>query len=229
MPATARPSDAPMMPASASGVSTTRALPKRSTSPLVVRKTPPSLPTSSPSTMTRGSRSISSVRPLLIASTMLRCGISVPVPTKQLGALLKDTLGRALVNVVEEVLWRRVRGSHGRLEGGFDLVADFLGHFGLAALIPQAQAAEVLLYPFDRIAQARFLVLVRILIARWVVGGVVKPHPVGHRFDERRAVSRSGPLNGGDRNVVDGHHVVAVDFDALEAVSSRAKREARCR
>src|SRR6266849_4574044 len=74
-PASARPRDAPMMLASARGVSTTRAPPNRSTSPLVVRNTPPSLPTSRPSTITRGSRSISSLRALLIASTMLRSGI----------------------------------------------------------------------------------------------------------------------------------------------------------
>src|SRR5665213_155352 len=138
MPARARPSDAPMMLASASGVSTTRAPPKRSTSPLVVRKTPPSLPTSSPSTMTRGSRSISSARPLLIAATMLRCGMSVRPPSKQLGALLKNALRRLLINVLEEVLGTGDRGGYSRLEGRLDLVGELLGHFGLAALIPQA-------------------------------------------------------------------------------------------
>src|ERR1700719_3569223 len=182
MPAKARPSDAPRMLASASGVSTTRAPPKRSTSPLVVRKTPPSLPTSSPSTMTRGSRSISSARPLLIASTMLRCGISVRPPSKQLGALLKDALRGVLINVLEEVLGTGERGCHGRLEGSLDLVAELLGHLCLAALVPQAQGGQVLLDPLDRVPPACFLVLVRVLITRRVVSGVVEAHAVGHRL-----------------------------------------------
>src|SRR5918999_1749660 len=60
MPPSARPSEAPTIEASASGVSKTRSGPNRSWSPRVTRKTPPSVPTSSPSTMTRSSRSISS-------------------------------------------------------------------------------------------------------------------------------------------------------------------------
>src|SRR5580692_7105130 len=47
-----------MMPASASGVSITRSAPNSSYRPLVARNTPPNLPTSSPSTTTRGSARI---------------------------------------------------------------------------------------------------------------------------------------------------------------------------
>ena len=43
------------MPASASGVSNTRRSPNRAASPSVTRKTPPSVPTSSPKTTTRSS------------------------------------------------------------------------------------------------------------------------------------------------------------------------------
>src|SRR5713226_4412010 len=131
MPARARPRDAPMMLASARGASTTRAPPKRSTNPLVVRKTPPSLPTSSPSTMTRGSRSISSVRALLMASTMLRC-TSVRLQVEQLGALPKHTLGRVLINVLKDIPGTSDRGCESGLQGRVDLVAELLGNDGLA-------------------------------------------------------------------------------------------------
>src|ERR1700674_3173865 len=136
MPARASPSDAPMMLASASGVSTTRAPPKRSTSPLVVRKTPPSLPTSSPSTMTRGSRSISSVRALLMASTMLRSGTSVGLQVEQLGALPKHALGRVLINVLEDIPGTGDRGCERGLQGRVDLAAELLGDDALALRIP---------------------------------------------------------------------------------------------
>ena len=55
---------------SAIGVSITRSSPKRFQSPSVTRKTPPLGPTSSPSTTTRSSRSISSVRHSRRACTM---------------------------------------------------------------------------------------------------------------------------------------------------------------
>ena len=56
-PRMASPTAVPMMPDSASGVSNTRSSPKSFCRPSVMRKTPPSLPTSSPMTMTLGSSS----------------------------------------------------------------------------------------------------------------------------------------------------------------------------
>src|SRR5512142_2591189 len=64
------PTALPRIPASASGVSTQRFSPKRSRRPAVARKTPPARPTSSPMTMTLSSRSSSTWKPSLIASTM---------------------------------------------------------------------------------------------------------------------------------------------------------------
>src|SRR6188472_607814 len=49
----------PRIPASASGVSTQRSAPKRSSRPAVARKTPPARPTSSPITSTESSRASS--------------------------------------------------------------------------------------------------------------------------------------------------------------------------
>src|SRR6185503_14140650 len=77
-PAIDRPTAVPRIPASASGVSTQRFGPKRSSSPAVARKTPPARPTSSPMTMTLSSRSISTWRASLTASTSVLLGIGVP-------------------------------------------------------------------------------------------------------------------------------------------------------
>src|SRR5205085_3988547 len=64
------PTAVPRMPASASGVSTQRSGPNLSRSPAVARKTPPARPTSSPITITLSSRSSSTWKQSLIASTM---------------------------------------------------------------------------------------------------------------------------------------------------------------
>src|SRR6478735_3657358 len=68
-PAMQRPTAELRIPASASGVSTQRSGPKRSRSPAVARKTPPARPTSSPITITSGSRSSSTWKASLTAST----------------------------------------------------------------------------------------------------------------------------------------------------------------
>src|SRR6476660_9468051 len=70
-PAMHRPTALPRIPASASGVSKQRSGPNVSRSPAVARKTPPARPTSSPRTITEGSRSSSTWNASLIASTML--------------------------------------------------------------------------------------------------------------------------------------------------------------
>src|SRR5260370_24543110 len=165
-----------MMLASASGVSTTRSAPKRSTSPLVVRKTPPSRPTSRPSTMTRGSRSISSARALLIASTMLRWGTSVSLPVEQLGALLQDALGRMLVDVGEEVRGAGSSRGAGELQRRLVFLTHLFGHFRLALLIPHAEARETPLDSLDPLPRSRPLLLLRGLVLRRVVAGVRGAH-----------------------------------------------------
>ena len=76
LPAMARPKAIPAMDDSASGVSITRASPNFARSPSVTRKTPPFLPTSSPSTITRSSRSISSVSAERSAATMFISSVS---------------------------------------------------------------------------------------------------------------------------------------------------------
>src|SRR2546428_7671993 len=65
-----RPTAAPRIPASASGVSTQRSGTKRSRNPAVARNTPPARPTSSPITSTSSSRASSTWNASLIASTI---------------------------------------------------------------------------------------------------------------------------------------------------------------
>src|SRR5262245_24313731 len=75
----ARPTAVPMMPDSASGVSMTRSSPKSFCSPSVIRKTPPSLPMSSPMSTTLESASMALRRPVLSALPIVSCSaMSVP-------------------------------------------------------------------------------------------------------------------------------------------------------
>src|SRR5476649_1281227 len=71
-----RPIAAPSIPASASGVSTQRFGPNRSSRPAVARKTPPARPTSSPITSTFPSRSSSVCSASLTASTRVSSAIA---------------------------------------------------------------------------------------------------------------------------------------------------------
>src|SRR3569833_4140114 len=71
----ARPTAVPRMPASASGVSTTRSSPKSFCRPSVIRKTPPSLPMSSPMSTTLASSSIARRSPRLSALPMVSVSV----------------------------------------------------------------------------------------------------------------------------------------------------------
>src|SRR5688572_7470225 len=90
-----RPTAAPMIPASASGVSKQRSGPKRSRSPAVARNTPPARPTSSPRIITFGSRPSSTWKQSLIASS------SVSSATAQLPELVVERRERLDMRVVQ--------------------------------------------------------------------------------------------------------------------------------
>src|SRR5215813_8707802 len=90
------PTEAPMMPASARGVSITRRPPKRRCSPSVTRKTPPSTPTSSPMMTMSGSRSISSSRARFSALTMLSFAMARSVRAVRGAESARPSRGRAL-------------------------------------------------------------------------------------------------------------------------------------
>src|SRR4029453_13378394 len=89
----------PMIPASASGVSTQRSAPYLSRSPAVARKTPPARPTSSPMTMTFSSRPSSTWKQSLIASTNVSSATEDP---PQLGEVGFERRGRVAERGPEE-------------------------------------------------------------------------------------------------------------------------------
>src|SRR5437868_7083527 len=149
MPYSARPTDVPMMPASASGVSTTRSAPKRSIRPSVARKTPPLRPTSSPSTRTRSSSVSATASASLMASTRVRLGMRLLLVAgglqvrPQLAALGLQYGRRRAVDVVEHGLGGRSRlGQRGGDGAGHALAHLLLQRF-LARAIPLPLALEV--------------------------------------------------------------------------------------
>src|SRR5690606_14765723 len=126
-----------MMPASASGVSRTRCSPKSFCRPSVIRKTPPSLPMSSPMSRTLSSRSMAARIPALSALAMvvrlavlagaappeevsvvvISCSSSVleaGLVGRELGGLALDQLVRVGIHVLEHLL---VPGVGHRLAG----------------------------------------------------------------------------------------------------------------
>src|SRR5512133_3229935 len=127
------PTAVPTIPPSVSGVAKTRSPPTASCSPCVARKTPPNLPTSSPSTTTSGSRRISVRSASFTAWMTFRVAMSgLLLPRRhpgirrdgraqllQLLPLLPQRLG---VHVGEEGLERRPRRQGLRLgDGPLDL------------------------------------------------------------------------------------------------------------
>src|SRR3954470_1232072 len=141
-PAMQRPTAEPRIPASASGVSTQRSGPKRSRRPAVARKTPPARPTSSPITSTSGSRSSSTWKASLTASTRVSSATEDPLQLREVGLVRRR---RFDVGVLEDE-----SGVGGRLGlGGGDPGAHQVGRFGTHGLGgfvgEQAQPLEVAL------------------------------------------------------------------------------------
>src|SRR5713226_4175182 len=108
------------MPDSASGVSITLASPKSFCSPSVTRKTPPSLPTSSPMTSTLGSFSSALRRPSLIALDRLSLVIWPPLAqrTTQGRRRTAPAPPAAACSVGVHVLEYRQRRRVGHLQAG---------------------------------------------------------------------------------------------------------------
>src|SRR6187399_245319 len=123
-----KPTADPRIPATASGVSTQRSAPKRSRSPAVARKTPPARPTSSPSTSTFSSRSISTCRASLTASTS---SSSLTEDPPQLGEIVRERDGRVGKRVLEHEA--DVGGRLGL--GGGDPGPHRVGRLGLDLLV----------------------------------------------------------------------------------------------
>src|SRR6478736_8782038 len=223
------PTAVPTMPDSASGLSMTRSSPKSFCRPSVMRKTPPSLPTSSPISRTLSSSSMALRRPMLrplarvIFWTLLMSvgsfeRLEVGGEAVALGGDLVGHLAEDVAELVQRL------GVGKRLAALAEVVAQLLG-LGVEVveelLVDEAVAAEVDLEPLDRVLELPVLELVVEAVAGRVVGGRVRAHPVGVGLDERRAVALARPLQRGLRDGVRRQHVVAVDADAREAEAQR--------
>src|SRR6185312_645245 len=129
----ARPTDMPRMPDSASGVSKTRSAPKRCCSPSVMRKTPPSWPTSSPSTRARGFSASTSARAALMAlfidSVSLPVRGTVSMASSLVGACPVDSMVAFRLDMLG--LLPPLRGL--LLQGLGLLLVDVLEHLGARA------------------------------------------------------------------------------------------------
>src|SRR3954454_8641669 len=154
------------MPASASGVSTTRSSPKSFCRPSVIRKTPPSRPMSSPMSTTFASSSIAFRRPRLSALPMVSVwAISGPLSLErrvvldELRALLRQRRGRLGVDVVEDLRPGRV----GHLDRALPQPSRQLVTLGLDGGeelgVSDAGPRDVGLEPGDRVAQLPLLQL----------------------------------------------------------------------
>src|SRR5688572_28788447 len=178
------PTAVPTMPDSASGLSMTRSSPKSFCRPSVMRKTPPSLPTSSPMMRTFGSSSIALRRPMLRPLASVIFVISVgPFERVEVGgiavALLLQLVGHLGVHVVEDAQRRRVCEF---LDAGTQACAEVVG-LGVQGveevLVGQPVAAQVGLGALDRALEAPALDVVGEPVPRRVVGRGVRAHPVG--------------------------------------------------
>src|SRR5207247_3869061 len=190
-PAMHNPTAAPMMPASASGVSKQRSGPNRSRSPAVARKTPPARPTSSPSTRTDGSRSSSTWKASLIASTMLSSGTEDPPQLLEVGA---ERRRRIDVCVRKEELGIRrrlgLRRSDSRAHRLHRLAADRFGQL----IVEDAGAPEIALVAADALAFLLLFDPLEIDVGARVVGRRMRRGAIRDRLDERRPLAPARPV-----------------------------------
>src|SRR5580765_7639197 len=214
-PAMHSPTAAPRMPASASGVSKQRSGPKRSRSPAVARKTPPARPTSSPITITDASRSSSTWKQSLIASTMERSA-------KRASQLVE--IGAERRRRIDE----RIGEQQLDVGGGLLLrLLDALAHFvrGLGAdrcdeiVVQNSSACQIALEAADALALLLLLDPLEVDVRARIVGRRVRRGPVGHRFDEGRSFPGSRTRDRLARRLVAGKDVGPVHPQARDAVA----------
>src|SRR6478735_3442768 len=197
-PRNARPTAVPTMPDSASGVSSTRCSPKSFCNPSVIRKTPPSLPMSSPRMTTLSSSSMALRRPMfkalpsvtvcfVVAMSVTRPAhagrfrVDIVEPGEVLGELgpLPLNLGVGIgVDVIEDPA--DLRFGHRHAEGA-ESRSQF-GRLGIHSveerLVGQTSADQVHPDPLDRVEQLPGLRLVGQPVPGRVVGGGVRVHPI---------------------------------------------------
>src|SRR4051812_31882171 len=171
-----RPTALPRMPASANGVSKQRSGPNLSRSPAVARKTPPARPTSSPRTITSGSRSSSTWNASLIAST-IESSAKDPPQLCEVGA---ERRGRIDERVLEKQ--RRIRGRLGLRRS--DPLAHQLGgpslDLGRGGLVERSEPLQVALEPPDALVLLLLLDALEVDVRLRVVSGGMRRSAIRH-------------------------------------------------
>src|SRR6476659_8638908 len=213
-----RPTAVPRIPASASGVSTQRSTPKRSWRPAVARKTPPSLPTSSPMTRTDESRSISTWSASFTASTSRSSATEDPPKLLLVGVLRRRRIGVRMLEHEREIRWRLgLCLSDSRPHELERLRLDLLDE----RVREDAQAREVPRIPADALVVASLLDPVGVDVDRGIVCGRVRCRAVRQRLDERRAVAGTRAEHRVAGGLVHGQAVGPVAPNARNAVPDR--------
>src|SRR5581483_2219184 len=207
-PAMQRPTAAPSMPASASGVSKQRSGPKRSRRPAVARKTPPERPTSSPMTSTSASRSSSTWRQSFTASTRVSSGMT-------------EVRRRVGVGVREQKLGIRLGLGLGGLDPAAHRLERLLLDRGRERVVEQAEPPEIAVVAADALAAALFLDAVEVDVEPRVVGGRVGGDAEVDGLDQRRPAAAASPLDRLPRGLVDREHVTTVHAHAGNPVAGR--------
>src|SRR3990170_3588589 len=217
-PYSAIPTAIPTIPPSARVVSRTRSGPNLSQSPSVARKTPPLLPISSPRRTTSGLRSISPDKASWIAWMSVIVAIASSSPAREQFPLLGQVPRRLRVHILYQGLPGNRRGALAFLHYARHFLPGLLRQ-GLRRLpVHDARPKEMLRKPPDGIPLRPIGTFLLGPVARGVVRGGVRPHPVGQRFDERRAAPGPGFFECAPGDSVYRQEVVPVHADPLEPV-----------
>src|SRR5256886_4238500 len=221
-PCAAMPTQSPLINSSASGVSITRSAPKRCCSPAVARKTPPLMPTSSPSTSTLPSSSMARASARLIDSTSVTSGIGASAELRSLAGVASRQFG---VEMIEHRLRRARRGRQIALDRRLDRFLALGRKLFLLRLAPQLLAHEIRAQARDRLLLPARLNFFRRTVPRGVICGGVIAEPVRHGLDQARPAARAGICNRLLRRGAHGDDVVAVDLFAGKARRDRFLRK----
>src|SRR5579884_3864607 len=208
-PFRALPIATPTMQDSARGVSSTLASPYLAWRPSVARNTPPLRPTSSPSTQTRGSRSISSWR----ASRMPSIRVLTATVSSPHGVDVTFEVGRVRGR-------RRLGRLHRRLHLGQALPPEsLLVLLGEERLLPQVGAEAI-----DGVGAQHLLQLLRGPVAPLIVVRGVGGEAPAASPDQGGTLAGACPPHRLAHGLVDGQGIAAVDVDAGHAVAPGSLR-----
>src|SRR3990170_5606066 len=217
-PLSAIPIAIPTIPDSESGVSITLFSPNRSHSPSVARKTPPLFPMSSPRRTTAGLRSISPASAELIAWMSVIVAIASSFPARKKFPLLGQVPRHLRVHILYQGLRGNRRGLLAPFHRPLHLFPRLLRQ-GLRRLpVHDGRPKEMLRKPAYGIPLRPIGTFLLGPVARGVVRGGVRPHPVGQRLDERRAAPGPGFFECAPGDSVYRQEVVPVHADPLEPV-----------